>query len=90
MTQYRKKPVVVDAFRYTGQNLLDVVYPGWIKLAAVENKLYHVPGPDVHTLRCRDQSHEMVVERGDYIIRGTAGEIYGCKPEIFDKIYEPV
>ena len=27
---------------------------------------------------------------GDYIIRGVAGEYYPCKPDIFEKTYEPV
>ena len=27
---------------------------------------------------------------GDYIIRGVQGELYPCKPDIFDATYEPV
>ena len=27
---------------------------------------------------------------GDYIIRGIRGEIYPCKPDIFEATYEPV
>jgi hypothetical protein len=27
---------------------------------------------------------------GDWIIKGTAGELYPCKPDIFANIYEPV
>jgi hypothetical protein len=27
---------------------------------------------------------------GDYIIRGVAGELYPCKPDIFAQTYEPV
>ena len=27
---------------------------------------------------------------GDYIIKGVQGEFYPCKPDIFDKTYEPV
>lgn len=27
---------------------------------------------------------------GDYIIKGVNGEIYPCKPDIFEKTYEPV
>ena len=32
--------------------------------------------------------HEASV--GDYIIRGIAGEIYPCKPDIFRATYEPL
>ena len=27
---------------------------------------------------------------GDWIIQGVAKEVYPCKPEIFDKTYDPV
>ena len=30
----------------------------------------------------------MVAKAGDYIIRGVNGEIYPCKPDIFEKTYE--
>lgn len=30
----------------------------------------------------------MVAKTGDYIIRGVEGEIYPCKPDIFEKTYE--
>ena len=32
----------------------------------------------------------MTASAGDYIIRGVNGEHYPCKPDIFDKTYEPV
>ena len=30
-----------------------------------------------------------VVTPGDWIIRGVAGEFYPCKPDIFERTYEP-
>ena len=32
----------------------------------------------------------MAAHLGDWIIRGAAGEVYPCKPEIFEQTYEPV
>lgn len=32
----------------------------------------------------------MTVDLGDYIIRGVKGEIYPCKPDIFQQTYEAV
>ena len=32
----------------------------------------------------------MVGEAGDYLITGVKGEKYPCKPDIFEKTYEPV
>lgn len=31
----------------------------------------------------------MTAEPGDYIIRGVKGELYPCKPDIFEATYEP-
>lgn len=31
----------------------------------------------------------MTVSDGDYIIKGVNGEFYPCKPDIFEKTYEP-
>lgn len=33
---------------------------------------------------------EMVAREGDYIIRGVQGEVYPCKPDIFEATYERV
>ncbi|EJX17487.1 hypothetical protein SOJ_17760 [Staphylococcus sp. OJ82] len=33
---------------------------------------------------------DMLVNAGDYIIKGINGEVYPCKPDIFHKTYEVV
>lgn len=33
---------------------------------------------------------DMLASKGDYIITGINGEIYPCKPDIFEKTYELV
>ena len=35
------------------------------------------------------QEGDMVASTGDYIIRGLRGEYYPCKPDVFQKKYEP-
>lgn len=32
----------------------------------------------------------MIASKGDYIVTGVDGEQYPCKPDIFEKTYEPV
>ena len=32
----------------------------------------------------------MIANVGDYIIKGINGELYPCKPDIFEKTYEPI
>ncbi len=39
----------------------------------------------IHTLE-----GDMKADIGDYIITGVNGEQYPCKPDIFEKTYEPV
>lgn len=33
---------------------------------------------------------ELIASKGDYIIEGINGELYFCKPDIFEKTYEIV
>lgn len=33
---------------------------------------------------------DMIASKGDYIITGVDGEQYPCKPNVFEKLYEPV
>lgn len=39
----------------------------------------------VHTLE-----GPLVAQLGDWIITGIGGEVYPCKPDIFEKSYEPI
>ena len=32
---------------------------------------------------------DMIASKGDYIITGVDGEQYPCKPDVFEKLYEP-
>ncbi|MEK4620655.1 hypothetical protein NYE71_32195 [Bacillus sp. FSL K6-0273] len=89
MAEYRKRPVVIEAFRYGIQN-----FPDWFqcKVTAKEIKLFATQRiingePDmwceIPTLEGR-----MKGSYGDYIIKGVNGEIYPCKADIFEKTYE--
>lgn len=33
---------------------------------------------------------DMLASKGDYIITGVNGEQYPCKPDVFEKLYDPV
>ncbi len=86
--KYRKKPVVIDAWKYDGnvQNS-----PDWLNCDHVEN---HYP-----TTADASQGEKpymtigtlegvMTAEIGDYIIQGVKGELYPCKPDIFEATYD--
>lgn len=87
--KYRKKPVVVEAFKYDG-DLLDssghFYVPDWAVRAYEHRELFFKGQAQlfIHTLE-----GDMEAQVGDYIIKGIKGEIYPCKPDIFEKSYEP-
>lgn len=79
--KYRKKPVVVDAFRL-GMECI----PDWLmeKVVRGEVHLYGNPNEaDIKTLE-----GVMHANYGDFIIKGIKGEVYPCKADIFYATYE--
>ena len=44
---------------------------------------------DINEYAIRTLEGEMIVSKGDWIIRGVKGEYYPCKPDIFDATYDP-
>lgn len=80
MPKFRKKPVVIDAFQWT----IDEV-PLWWKAPGLDVQVETATGVAIiPTLEGR-----MRANPGDYIIKGVKGEIYPCKPDIFEATYEP-
>lgn len=77
--KYRKKPVEVEAFRYGYDD-----EPGWFLNSGMVK--------DIQNEYCIISTLEgdMKGNRGDYIIKGLRGELYPCKPDIFEKSYEKV
>ncbi|MBZ9894220.1 hypothetical protein LB545_07665 [Mesorhizobium sp. BR1-1-6] len=86
--RYRKRPVVVDAWKFTGQDRMD-----WPEPFASETTLMaDLPEskPMVEAILIGTLEGTMRADIGDWIIRGVKGEFYPCKPDIFEAIYEPV
>lgn len=87
--KYRKKPVVVDAFHWTGDGHLDDI--SWLIQATKDGDIYFEKcGTPNLEIKIKTLEGVMTASLGDYIIRGINGEIYPCKPDIFEKTYEPV
>ena len=85
--KYRKKPVVIEAFRWTG-GPDQAEDPEWICNAIRDKTVYfeHVGLPDV-TLRIITLEGVMMANQGDWIIKGVKGELYPCKPDVFEATY---
>jgi hypothetical protein len=84
---YRKKPVVIQAMHFTDESK-DRVYH-WA--SSINGGVHPSFGKDESiVLLIPTLEGEMTASLGDYIIKGVSGEIYPCKPDIFDKTYEEV
>jgi hypothetical protein len=85
--KYRKKPVVIEAFRFTGHQSDDV--PNWM-IDALASGVAYIKSADSFDRCLFIQTLEgtMQADPGDYVICGIKGEIYPCKPDIFESSYE--
>jgi len=90
MAKFRKKPVVIEAFKWTG-GPDQTEDPTWI-VDAIKAGTVHFENagtPEVALLiDTLEGTHR--ANQGDYIIQGVKGELYPCKPDIFDATYEAV
>ena len=98
--KYRKKPLVVEAWRW----LPDVIAPppAWITDALNiwpdEGGIAFWPdGNRIPSDYCEQMPHITIARRegvmralpGDWIINGLVGGLLPCKPDSFESIYEP-
>lgn len=86
--KYRKKPLFIDAFKWTGDRE-QTEDPKWIIDAIEEGKVWfnNIGTPNA-TMVIKTLEGNHIANRGDYIIKCANGEIYPCKPEIFEMTYE--
>lgn len=81
MHQYRKKPIVITAIQWKGNNWKEVDnnFP--------EMKWGKESG---ETIFIDSLEGRVFCEKGNWIIKGVAGEFYCCKDSIFNATYEKV
>lgn len=88
----RKKAVIVEAVQFLGFHGKDSNFnerPDWLQQAIYKDKtieFFDVPNKlTIHTLE-----GAIYANVGDYIIQGIQGELYPCKPDVFNKTYDLV
>lgn len=85
--KFRKKPVIIEAFRpYIDPD------PEWFTEALAKGTAYFDYHSEFQEFILKIKTLEGIHEcsPGDYIIKGVRGELYPCKPDIFEKTYERV
>ena len=75
--KYRKKPVVIEAWQNSDEN----EFPVWLANVDIGRE----PGG---VILINTLEGVMKAMPGDYIIKGVKGEVYPCKPDIFEATYE--
>jgi hypothetical protein len=82
MTFYRKKPVVIQAVQWTGENNTEILH--------FCSSCYITSSGKSKDLVVSTLEGDMSASVGDFIIKGVKGEFYPCKEDIFDMTYETV
>lgn len=89
--KYKKKPVIIDAIIWEGNNIHEVKSFAGDYCEIHKNVEQNTFEVILKTLESNDKlntRHHASV--GDYIIKGVQGEFYACKPDIFLQTYEQV
>lgn len=91
--RYRKKPVEVEARKFSGNmELIDI--EGLALWCGGTFRHDSAPGQEYKTyywsIEIPTLEGTMRATPGDYIIKGVQGEFYPCKPDIFEQTYEEV
>lgn len=88
MAKYRKKPVVIEAVQLKWSTWSEMCDHAGV---AGGNKPHGVLGPNgAIAMEIPTLEGVMLANENDWIIRGIKGELYPCKPDIFEATYEPV
>ena len=92
MAKYKKKPVVIEAFQYDGDlkgSDGNYYIPDWAVKALDSGIMFYKDLGDIPSelfIKTLEGIHHVSI--GDYVIQGVNGELYPCKPDIFDKTYD--
>jgi len=98
--RFRKRPVEIEAFSFSKDQMFNWRtggidrWPAWARKAlgtrpGTEGAIWRGEMRDgVITVYCGTLEGRHEVSDGDWIIRGVKGEIYPCKPDVFEMTYE--
>lgn len=89
MAKYRKKPVVIEAVQVTPEMRRNMgPFPDWALPHLIGGRTEKIENSE--WIAVKTLEGEMNVSDYDYLIRGVKGEVYPCKPDIFEATYEAV
>ena len=91
--QYRRKPLLVTAVQWTGDNLMEVI--AFTKNQSVEEFKATLDEKEWNSYETLIREHgqsvliapDVFAHLNDYIIRGIDKELHPCGPDVFEKSY---
>ncbi len=105
VSKFRKKPVVIEAVQVRAADFNGETFdrspfsddPEWL-IDALKKQMITIHHSDrdyalwrINTLEDGPNGEaKHIAEPGDWIIKGVHGELYPCKPDIFEKTYDPM
>lgn len=81
-TRFRRRPTVVDAILWQGEFNCEEVF-AFLGLEHPDDEMDH------SVIHIPTLEGTITAPAGDWIVRGTTGEFWPVKPEIFAATYEP-
>lgn len=75
---YRKKPIVIEAIQYTGDNKQKII-------SFTNDEAFEVINGNI--MICTLEGY-LEISIDDWVIKGIADEFYPCKPDIFKATYD--
>ena len=90
--KYKTKPCEIDAIQWNGRNLEEIKdFVGDSLVYNICDTAWEVGKGIPHVnMIIKTLEGNMFASVGDYIIKGLRGEFYPCKPDVFEKKYEPI
>lgn len=87
--KYKRKSIVIDAIEVkTISGARDTSeIPPWVAGVIMGGMIKPC---EQHLFIIKTLEGDVYADSGDYIVRGTRGELYLCEPDIFEQIYELV
>lgn len=85
MSMFRKRPTIIEAVLWDGSK------SSFDKIMAMGVNDWNPGdiGSNTFSIMTID-GNDALIHKGDWICKGIHGEFYPCRPDIFEKTYEPV
>ena len=88
--QYKKKPVIIEAIQWLGGEESCKAFEALIGQQSARGIKFNGSWDSATEVYIETLEGTMTASLGDYIIKGVKGELYPCKPDIFEQTYEEV